>query len=148
MKGKTIFLGLCMVFTSQFMSAQNKNAPQSIISTTAIIRNYHTQDELKAMQKGELLELYIERIKVLVKTLPYIALATKPGLTLTDLGIPVDSDKKKLQDGQIEATNIFLDSTMDYQRRLIPYADTENLVAGILFYESTIKSLHLFNEYK
>jgi hypothetical protein len=31
--------------------------------------------------------LYIERIKALVKTLPYVAPATKPGLTIVDLGI-------------------------------------------------------------
>lgn len=148
MKGKIIFLGLCMFFTSQVILSQNKNAPQSIISTTAVIRGYHTQDELRGMQKGELLELYIERIKVLTKTLPFIALATKPGLTMIDLGIPFDNDKKKLQDGQAEATEVYLTSTIEYQRRIIPYADTENLVAGILFYESTIKSLHLFNEYK
>ncbi|OCB77178.1 hypothetical protein [Flavobacterium crassostreae] len=148
MKGKIIFLGLCVLFTSQIMSAQNKNAPQSIISTTAVIRKYYTQDELKGMQKGELLELYIERIRVLVKTLPYIALATKPGLTMYDLGIPMDNDKKKLQDGQTEATNNFLENTMEYQKRFVPYADTENLIAAILFYESTVKSLHLFNEYK
>ena len=148
MKGKIIFLGLFLFFTSQTMSSQNKNAPQSIISPTAVIRSYHTQDELKGMQKGELIELYIERIKVLVKTLPYVALATKPGLTTADIGIPMDSDKKKLQDGQTEATNVFLNSTVDYQRRFVPYADTENVVAGILFYEGVIKSLHLFNEYK
>jgi hypothetical protein len=67
---------------------------------------------------------------------------------MADIGIPMDKDKSKLQDGQTEASNIFLESTMEYQRRLIPYADTENVIAGILFYESVIKSLHLFNEYK
>ena len=130
------------------MSSQNKNAPQSIISTTAIIRKYHSQDELKGMQKGELLELYIERIKVLTKTLPYIALATKPGVTMADLGIPMDNENKKVQDSQVASTDSYLNVTVDFQRKMMPYSDKDNLVAAILFYENTIKSLHLFNEYK
>lgn len=147
MKGKIIFLSLFLLLTTEVMSSQNKNAPQSIISTTAIIRKYHSQDELKGMQKGELLELYIERIKVLTKTLPYIALATKPGVTMTDLGIPMDSENKKIQDNQVAATTAYLDTTVEFQRRMMPYSDKDNLVAAILFYENTIKSLHLFNEY-
>ena len=74
-----------LLLTTGAVSAQAKNAPRSIISTTALIRKYHDQKELSGMQKGELLELYIERIKVLVKTLPYIALVTKPGVTMADL---------------------------------------------------------------
>ncbi|MBK0369658.1 hypothetical protein [Flavobacterium agrisoli] len=147
MKGKIIFLSLFLLLTTEAVSSQNKNAPQSIISTTAIIRKYHTQDELKAMQKGELLDLYIERIKVLTKTLPYIALATKPGVTMADLGIPMDNENKKIQDSQVVATTTYLDTTVEFQRKMMPYSDKDNLVAAILFYENTIKSLHLFNEY-
>jgi len=47
------------------------------------------------MQKGELLALYNERLQVLVRTLPYIALATKPGMTVSDLAIPLNSENKK-----------------------------------------------------
>jgi hypothetical protein len=39
------------------------------------------------MQKGVLIELYIERIKALVKNFTLCLLATKPGLTIVDLGI-------------------------------------------------------------
>ncbi|MNQ12017.1 hypothetical protein D3C85_249150 [compost metagenome] len=98
------------------------------------------------MQKGELLELYIERIKVLVKTLPYIALVTKPGVTMADLGIPDTGENKKILDGQAEGTTVFLDTTVDFQRKMMPYSDKGNLIAAILFYETTLKSLHEFNE--
>lgn len=134
------------MLSTEVVSSQAKNAPQSIISTTALIRKYHDQKELKGMQKGELLELYIERIKVLVKTLPYIALATKPGVTMADLGIPMDSENKKIQDAQVASTNSFLDVTVEFQRKMMPYSDKDNLVAAILFYENTLKTLHLFNE--
>jgi hypothetical protein len=146
MKGKIIFLSIFLMLSTEMVSSQAKNAPQSIISTTALIRKYHDQKELNGMQKGELLELYIERIKVLVKTLPYIALATKPGVTMADLGIPMDSENKKIQDAQVSSTNSFLDVTVEFQRKMMPYSDKGNLVAAILFYENTLKTLHLFNE--
>ncbi|MCV9929662.1 hypothetical protein OIU83_18515 [Flavobacterium sp. LS1R49] len=147
MKGKIIFLTIFLMLSTEMVSSQAKNAPQSIISTTALIRKYHDQKELKGMQKGELLELYIERIKVLVKTLPYIALATKPGVTMADLGIPMDNENKKIQDAQVASTNSFLDVTVEFQRKMMPYSDKDNLIAAILFYENTLKSLHVFNEY-
>lgn len=134
------------MLSTEMVLSQAKNAPQSIISTTALIRKYHDQKELKGMQKGELLELYIERIKVLVKTLPYIALATKPGVTMVDLGIPMDNENKKIQDAQVSSTNSFLDVTVEFQRKMMPYSDKDNLIAAILFYENTLKTLHLFNE--
>ncbi|WP_345139802.1 hypothetical protein [Flavobacterium ginsengiterrae] len=146
MKSKIIFFSVLFFLTTAAVSAQAKNAPRSIISTTALIRKYHDQKELSGMQKGELLELYIERIKVLVKTLPYIALVTKPGVTMADLGIPDDGDHKKILDNQAIGTSTFLDTTVEFQRKMMPYSDKGNLIAAILFYENTLKSLHEFNE--
>ncbi|MFV8328171.1 hypothetical protein [Flavobacterium sp. ZS1P14] len=146
MKGKIIFFSVFFLLATGIVSAQDKNAPKSIISTSALIKKYHDQKELQEMKKGELLELYIERIKVLVKTLPYIALATKPGVTLSDLGIPNDADNRKILATQEQSTTDFLDVTVAFQRRMVPYSDTNNLIAAILFYENTLKSLHEFND--
>ena len=146
MKGKVIFFSVFFLMVSSVISAQDKNAPKSIISMNALIRKYHDKKELEGMKKGQLLELYIERIKVLVKTLPYIALATKPGVTMIDLGIPNDADNRKILTEQDESTTSFLDVTVAFQRRMVPYSDTGNLIAAILFYENTLKSLHEFNE--
>ncbi|MGL2987978.1 hypothetical protein ACSVH5_10305 [Flavobacterium sp. RSSA_27] len=145
MKGKIIFLGLVALLTVGVASAQTK-APQSIISRTAIIKKYYTKPELETMQKGPLLELYIERIKVLVKTLPYIALVSKPGVTLTDLGIPEDANNTKALNTQTEGMNAFIDVTVDFQRKMVPYADKGNLITAILFYEETLKSLNSIGE--
>ena len=147
MKGKIIFFSVLLLLASSSIIAQAKaNLPKSIISTSASLRKYHDQKELKAMQKGELLELYIERIKVLVKTLPYIALATKPGITMSDLGIPDDPEHRKSLELETEATNTFLEITVDFQRKMMPYSDKENLINSIIFYESTLKSLHEFGQ--
>ena len=145
MKLKNIFFSLFLLLSiAGTVSAQDKKLSTSIISSTATIKKYHELKELQGMKKGELLELYIERINVLVKTLPYIALVTKPGVTLADLGIPNDNKKSLIQ--QAESTNDFLDVNLEFQRRMIPYSDTNNLIAAILFYENTMKSLHEFNE--
>lgn len=141
MKGKIIFLGVLFFFALGVASAQTK-APQSIISRTALIKKYYTKPELEQLQKGPLLELYIERIKVLVKTLPYIALVTKPGVTLTDLGIPEDANNTKALTTQNESMDSFLNVTVDFQRKMVPYADKGNLISAILFYEETLKSLN------
>lgn len=145
MKLKNIFFSLFLLLSiAGTVSAQDKKLSTNIISSTATIKKYHELKELQGMKKGELLELYIERINVLVKTLPYIALVTKPGVTLADLGIPNDNKKSLIQ--QAESTNDFLDVNLEFQRRIIPYSDTNNLIAAILFYENTMKSLHEFNE--
>ncbi len=146
MKGKIIFFSLFFLLVVSNVSAQDKNAPKSIISSTAAIKKYHDLKELQGMKKGELLELYIERINVLVKTLPYIALATKPGVTLSDLGIPNDNENRKTLTDQQESTSNFLEVTVAFQRRMTPYSDTRNLIAAILFYENTLKALHEFDE--
>ncbi|PRZ26218.1 MULTISPECIES: hypothetical protein [Flavobacterium] len=145
MNTKVVFLSV-FLFTAGVVFSQNKNAPRSIISSSASIKKYHGLDELRGMQKGELLELYVERIQVLVKTLPYIALATKPGVTIADLGIPTNNENRKAMESQAEGTSAFLDLTVDFQRRMLPYSDKENLISAILFYENTMKSLHEFND--
>lgn len=145
MKLKIIFLGAFLLSTGIIFS-QNKKGPVSIISSSAAIKKYHGLDELKRMQKGELLALYDERLQVLVRTLPYIALATKPGMTVSDLAIPLNSENKKAMEAQTEGTNAFLELTFDYQKKMLPYADKDNLISAIIFYENTMKSLHEFND--
>lgn len=146
MKSKIIFLSFLFLTSINLVSAQDKNTTKSIISTSATIKKYHNLKELQDMKKGELLDLYTERITVLVKTLPYIALATKPGVTLNDLGIPDNNDNKKSLIEQEKSTSDFLNVTVEFQRRMMPYSDTKNLIAAILFYENTLKALHEFNE--
>ncbi|WP_348798286.1 hypothetical protein [Flavobacterium adhaerens] len=143
MKVKIILFSIFMLAISSYKSnAQTKpNMPQSIISTSASIRTYNDDKTLKAMSKGELVELYIERMKVIVRILPKIGLATKPGVTMTDLGIPDTSDNKKALDLEKDATQTYLDITQDYLRKMLPFCDKGQLINAILFYEQTLKAL-------
>ncbi|MBC7847537.1 MAG: hypothetical protein H7Y10_13720 [Flavobacterium sp.] len=146
MKSKIIFTSIIVLLVSTATFSQSKNAPQSIISRTAIIKKYYDKKELSELPKGALLELCVERIGVLAKTLPYIALATKPGVTLTDYGIPNNSEYRKAYESQDENTKSYLEITGDYQKKILPYSNKDDLIKAILFYENILKSLHEFEE--
>ncbi|WP_395057789.1 hypothetical protein [Flavobacterium sp.] len=143
---KIIFFSLFLMFVISDANAQKTNKPVGIISSGASLKKFYEKSELETMQKGALLELYIERIKVLVNTLPYIALTTKPGVTMQDVGVPATPENDKTLTLQKQNTETFLNSTVDFQRAMTPYADKGNLVSSILYYESMLKELSQINE--
>lgn len=147
MKIRIIYLCMCFLLISNVGFSQKKTESKSIISTKISIKKYHDKGELENMQKGELLSLYIERIEILTKTLPYIAFARMPGVTMADLGIPETNDNNKALDNQFDATDSYLKSTIEFQEKMLPYSDKRNLVAAILFYEESMKSLYIYNEF-
>jgi len=140
----------CAIFSLMLTMgfAQKKNANPSIISGKVSISKYHSREDLKKMKKGDLLVLYIERIEVIVNILPNIAFATKPGVTMESLGIPETKDNKKALEDNIDASTSYFDSTIEFQKTILPYSDTSDLIAAILFYESTLKSLHTYDDFK
>ncbi|MFP4846717.1 hypothetical protein [Winogradskyella sp. PE311] len=129
-------------------NAQKKKDSQSIISGKVNISKYHSREDLDKMPKGDLLVLYIERIEVIVNILPNIAFATKPGITMETLGIPETKENKNALKENIEASDTYFESTIEFQKKILPYSDTNDLIAAILFYEETLKSLHTYNEFK
>lgn len=143
-KLKIIFL--CSFLLAAGAVFSQSKTPQSIISKDAVIRKYHELDELKSMQKGELLELVAERVKVLVRIFPYVPLVKRAGISIGDLGIPEDSNNLKTMDSQREATTTYLEATQEFQKKMLPYADKDNLIAAILFYENAMKSLREFED--
>ncbi|MEZ4802947.1 MAG: hypothetical protein R2797_09260 [Gelidibacter sp.] len=147
MKTKITFLSLVFMLLTGAGFSQGKNEPQSIISGKVSIAKYHDRDELDKMQKGELLDLYNERIEVIVKILPNIAFATKPGVTMSSLGIPDTKENRKALEDNIQAAKTYFASTIEFQKKVLPYSDKSNLIAAILFYEETLKSLHTYNEF-
>nr|WP_317192080.1 hypothetical protein [Snuella sedimenti] len=144
---KFILLSFSLFFMTGIGYAQKNKGPKSIIREGAAIKKYHNVEELERMQKGELLALYIERTESLIKILPYIAFATKPGVTMATLGIPKNNDNKKALENQFEATDNFLENTVEFQKMILPYSDTNKLISAILFYEETMKLLHQYSEF-
>jgi len=143
----TLFCALFFLMISMSF-AQKKDESQSIISGKVNISKYHSREDLKKMKKGDLLVLYIERIEVIVNILPNIAFATKPGVTMENLGIPDTKDNRKALEDNINASTSYFDSTIEFQKKILPYSDTTDLIAAILFYESTLKALHTYDDFK
>jgi len=79
--------------------------------------------------------------------LPYIAFATKPGVTMSTLGIPNNSDNRKILERKFDDSADFLKSNTEFQDAILPYSDTSNLISAILFYEEIMKSLHEYSEF-
>ena len=90
MNKKTIFLSVCVTMFSASIFAQGPDAKNVIINTSASVKVFYDQETLQSKNKRELLDLLIERLKVITYTLPNIALTTKPGVTLSDIGVPQD----------------------------------------------------------
>ena len=144
---KTKLTLLCMVFLLMTSYGFAQKDPQSIITGKVSIAKYHDRTELDQLPKGELLTLYNERIEVIVKILPNIAFATKPGVTMSSLGIPDTKDNRKALEENVKAVNTYFESTMSFQNKVLPYSDKSNLISAILFYEETLKSLHTYSEF-
>ncbi len=137
-----------LVGTCFAQKSKGKKSSINIISGKVNISKYHSYEELDKMSKGDLLGLYTERIKVIVNILPNIAFATKPGITMNDLGIPETKENVKALEHNLDASDEYFDSTIAFQKTILPYSDTRDLIAAILFYEETLKSLHTYNDYK
>ncbi len=148
MKTKPTFFAIALFLTISLGFAQKKNEPVNIISGKVNIAKYHTYDELNDVPKGTLLNLYSERIEVIINILPNIAFATKPGVTMASLGIPKTKGNKKALETNREASVEYFDSTVEFQRSILPYSNTRDLITAIMFYEETLKSLHTYNDFK
>ncbi len=147
MKTKIILLSFSLFLVASIGFAQKKDEPKSIINDRISIKKYYNKEELERLPKGDLLTLYTERIEALVETLPYIAFATKPGITMSSLGIPNDNDNRKILESKFAATKDFIESNRGFQSKILPYSDTSKLIAAILFYEEILKSLHEYSEF-
>tara|TARA_R100001369_G_scaffold91650_2_gene133573 strand:+ start:2341 stop:2793 length:453 start_codon:yes stop_codon:yes gene_type:complete len=148
MKTKFTLFSALLFLVMSLSFAQKNEESQSIIGGKVNIAKYHSRANLEKMLKGDLLVLYIERIEVIVNILPNIAFATKPGVTMESLGIPETKENNKALEENIEASDAYFESTIEFQKKILPYSDTTDLIAAILFYESTLKALHTYEDFK
>lgn len=134
-----------LLFTT--LSIAQKNYQPSIISEDVAISKYHEREDLEKMRKGSLLQLYNKRIEVIIKILPNIAFATKPGVTMASLGIPDTKENRAALKENTEATTTYFQNTVQFQKMVLPYSDKDDLISAILFYEETLKALHTYEDF-
>lgn len=143
---KIILLTFLSIIAISKANAQAMEITKSIINPSAIIKKYHQKNELDGMKKGELVDLYIERINVVVNRIPFIALTNKRGVSINDLGIPNTSNNIKVLENQQEIIKTFLAETEKFEKTMTPFADKQDLIDAIIYLESTLKELKMIKE--
>lgn len=143
---KLIFLSLITLIAFGKVNAQALSVTKSIINPTAVIKKYYQKNELEEMKKGELVDLYIERINIIVNKIPFIALTNKRGVSINDLGIPSTPNNIKVLESQQENIKTFLDGNEKFQKTMAPFADKQDLIDAIIYLESTLKELKMIRE--
>jgi hypothetical protein len=124
--------------------AQKKGDAKSsltYVSNDAKLSKVHTKEELEAMGKIELTKIYMERISVVTELVPYLALHTKPGASLQDMGIPETEDNKEHLVKEVKNKEVYLTSVKTTLDDIIPYADKQNIIWAILFYQEMIQRI-------
>jgi len=115
---------------------------QKVIIDIRGIGSYHDRKDLEAMTKGQLMPLYLERVKILFSVIQYFGVTNKSGVTFTDLGIPATKENVKLLDTESENREKFLANNAEFLKGILPYSDTSNIITAILFYEEVLKLVH------
>lgn len=146
MKNKIILIGTFLLLTTFAIAQPKAVKPRSIINVGASIKTYHERKILEGMLKGELIQLYKERITILINTLPNIALASKPGISLADIGVPDSAENRKSLEDHSVSTSEFTNNTIAFQDKMLSYSDKINIINCILFYESVMKQLNVLND--
>lgn len=144
---KKIVIAIALSSLTTLAVAQKKEKDKEKIATSSLtyvaadakISKYHTEEELKKLGKIELTQLYMERVKVITEIIPYLALHTKPGATLKELGIPENETNVKHMEKEVLNKNSYLKAVQETLDDIIPFADKINIIWSILLYEDIIK---------
>ncbi len=146
MKKNILAIALLSIASLAFAQKKDKNAPAvpptttlTYVSADAKIDKYHTEEELKKLGKIELTTLYLGRVKVLTEILPFLALHTKPGATLKEIGIPETEANIKHMEKEVTNKISYLSAVGETLDDIIPFADKTNIIWSILLYEEIIK---------
>ena len=141
MKSTYLNLLILFLFTTAAVSAQKTAAPKIVINIRGI-GTYSTLKDLQAMNKGDLITLYKERVKILINIIPYMGMTTKVGITLKDLGIPVSPENDKAMDKEVINRANYLLGLDEFLNTFIGYSDKSNLIYAIMFYEDELKKIY------
>lgn len=138
---KIITLACILLAGTAFAQKGEKSTgvASTYVSADAKVKKFHTKEELERMGKLDLTDLYMERVSILTELVPYIALHTKPGATLREMGIPETKLNLEHLDKEVKNKGVYLDAVKQTLDDIIPYADTKNIVWSILFFEEMIR---------
>ncbi|NJM78628.1 MAG: hypothetical protein HC854_01520 [Flavobacterium sp.] len=132
---------LCVI--AFFLLASNDVVAQDkVVINIRGISTYYDKKDLEGMTKGQLMPLYVERVKILFSIIQYFGVTKKSGVTFKDLGIPTSKENVKLLESEIENREGFLKNNEAFLNGILPYSDTRNIVEAILFYQEVLKLIY------
>lgn len=119
--------------------AQKEKTSSTYVTADAILTKTHSEEELKLMGKTELVKIYMERVSIITEITPYLALRAKPGSTLKEMGIPESAQNTEHLVKESKNKKNYLSSVKDTLDDITYYADKDNIIWSILFFEEIIQ---------
>ncbi|TSE08156.1 MULTISPECIES: hypothetical protein [Aquimarina] len=137
-----ILTSFILFITTSITFGQQAN-PAVFFTQRDQINKFHTISDLQSLKKGELINLYQDRVKEIMTILPFLSLTNEAGVRLGDIGIKEDSRHLKVLKNTTESIRDNLETIDTMVEELIPYADTEKIISTILYYEEIIKKIRI-----
>ncbi|MFD2564139.1 hypothetical protein [Aquimarina rubra] len=137
-----LLIGFISFLFFQYTYGQKRDEAVFFVQKDQITR-FHTIGDLEKLKKGELIQLYQDRVREIVTVIPFLSLTNEPGVRLGDLGIKEDSDHIKSLKKSAEATEEAISIAQNSIEELVPYADTEKIILTILYFEEIIKKMRI-----
>lgn len=133
---------LVFMFTGVNTFAQKEKeksgTTMTYVAADAVLKKVYTKEELDALGKLELTTIYQERVAIITEVLPYLALHSKPGATLTDMSIPQTPANLSHLEKEVKNKQVYVASVNETLVDIIPYADKQNIIWSILFFQDII----------
>jgi hypothetical protein len=132
---------IALLCTNNVFAQKDKGAPISntYVNASAVLSKTHTEEELKAMGKSDLVKVYMERVSIITEITPYLALRSKPGATLKEMGIPESAQNTEHLVKESKNKSSYLSSVKDTLDDITFYADKDNIIWCIMFFEEMIQ---------
>lgn len=104
------------------------------------ITKYYTKEELNAMPKLELINIYKSRLAYLIEILPFLSLHPEPGATFSDMSIPETEINIAHLEKEAKNKADFVQSLNETLDDVIPYSEKTNIVWSILYFDQMIQN--------
>lgn len=138
---------LALLCTNTVFAQKDKGSSISntYVNADAVLTKTHTEEELKALGKSDLVKIYMERVSIITEITPYLALRSKPGATLKEMGIPESPQNTEHLTKESKNKSNYLSSVKDTLDDITFYADKDNIIWSILFFEEIIQKAQTAN---
>jgi hypothetical protein len=136
---------IALVLVSSFTFGQKDDKkvqdPTVTITPRKSIGDYHTEEQLRAKNKGDLITLYQERFDLMVNLLPQIGFTFRPNQDLKALGIPLNNDTKENTEAYNKGKEDYIKIGKEFQTNMLSYSDSSNIIKAIVFFEEILKNM-------